>query len=130
MQEYKTRSDHYNVVHIVAIVKFVNVNHTLLGLRHSHANVSTRSTVTIMAKPNKKGPVKTVDIFCAKCKTLLFKYQKAGKGALVKCFISRIVHDYTATPCLCPSCGGQFSREAMIRGMPSYKMIGGKVIVK
>ncbi|WP_421131715.1 hypothetical protein [Alteromonas sp. A079] len=83
-----------------------------------------------MAKPNKRGPARTVDVFCAKCKTPLFKYQKGGKGALVKCFISRIVHDYTVTPCICPSCGAQFAREAMIRGMPSYKMIGGKVIAK
>lgn len=33
-----------------------------------------------MAKPNKKGPTKTVDIFCSACKAPLFKYRKGGKG--------------------------------------------------
>ena len=47
-----------------------------------------------MAKPNPKGPVRTVQIYCAKCKFQLFKYRKGGKGALVKCFKERIVEDY------------------------------------
>lgn len=58
-----------------------------------------------MAKPNKKGPTRTVDIYCAKCKAPLYKYRKGGKGALVKCFIERIVEDHTNTPCTCPQCG-------------------------
>jgi hypothetical protein len=48
-----------------------------------------------MAKPNKKGPSKTVDIYCVKCKTQLYKYRKGGKGALVKCFKERISQDFT-----------------------------------
>ncbi|WP_206484323.1 hypothetical protein [Thalassotalea sp. G2M2-11] len=83
-----------------------------------------------MAKPNKKGPSKTVDIYCAGCKTLLFKYRKGGKGALVKCFKERIVNDHTATPCQCPNCQKVFARETLIRGVAAYKMIGGKVVVK
>ena len=47
-----------------------------------------------MAKPNKKGPSKTVGIFCSQCKAQLFKYRKGGKGALVKCFKERIVTDF------------------------------------
>jgi len=83
-----------------------------------------------MAKPNAKGPVKTVQIYCAKCKGQLYKYRKGGKGALVKCFKSRIVEDYTREEGVCPSCGGQFARSAMIRGEPSLKIIGGKVTMK
>ena len=80
-----------------------------------------------MAKPNAKGPVKTVQIFCAKCKCKLFKYRKGGKGALVKCFIERLVEDYTVQEGVCPSCQSYFARPAIIRGVPALKIIGGKV---
>lgn len=83
-----------------------------------------------MAKPRKKGPVRTVQISCQQCKAALFKYRKGGKGALVKCFIERIVEDHTTTPCQCPGCGQTFARETMIRGTPAYKMVGGKVHMK
>lgn len=83
-----------------------------------------------MAKPNKKGPTKTVDIFCAKCRTQLFKYRKGGKGALVKCFKERISLDFTSVPCTCPKCLQIFARETLIKGTPAYKMIGGKVWFK
>ncbi|GIU49289.1 hypothetical protein TUM4438_32570 [Shewanella sairae] len=83
-----------------------------------------------MAKPNKKGPTQTVEIFCAKCKTQLFKYRKGGKGVLVKCFKERIVEDYTQTPCQCPSCAQIFARDTLIRGAPAFKMVGGKVTMK
>jgi len=83
-----------------------------------------------MAKPNKKGPTKTVNIFCSQCKTQLFKYRKGGKGALVKCFKERVITDFCETPCTCPSCGQIFARDVLVRGTPSYKMIGGKVHMK
>jgi hypothetical protein len=83
-----------------------------------------------VAKPNKKGPTKTVDIFCSKCKTQLFKYRKGGKGALVKCFKERISQDYTTTACTCPQCENIFARETLIKGTPAFKMIGGKVFFK
>lgn len=83
-----------------------------------------------MAKPNKKGPTKTVDIFCAKCKTPLYKYRKGGKGALVKCFKERIVTDYTRQDGICPECGIAFARDTLVRGTPAFKMIGGKVTFK
>jgi len=83
-----------------------------------------------MAKPNKKGPVRTVDIFCTKCKAQLYKYRKGGKGALVKCFIERISEDYTKQTATCPQCEQVFARETMIRGTPALKMIGQKVFMK
>ncbi|HCE2129605.1 hypothetical protein V3H26_04410 [Vibrio parahaemolyticus] len=83
-----------------------------------------------MAKPNKKQPNKTVEIYCAKCKAQLYKYRKGGKGALVKCFKERIVEDYTQTPCFCPSCGQEFARDTLVRGTPAFKVIGGKVTMK
>ena len=83
-----------------------------------------------MAKPNKKQPTKTVAIFCNNCKFQLFKYKKGGKGALVKCFKERIVEDYTQLPCVCPNCDKQFARDTIIRGVPAFKMIGGKVTSK
>ena len=83
-----------------------------------------------MAKPNKKGPSKTVDIYCKRCNAPLFKYRKGGKGALVKCFKERISQDFTGTACTCPGCNSEFARETLIRGVPAYKMIGGKVWFK
>lgn len=83
-----------------------------------------------MAKPNKKSPTRTVNIFCAKCKVQLYKYRKGGKGALIKCFKERIVEDFTQVACTCPACGQTFARECLIRGAPALKMIGGKVTFK
>jgi len=83
-----------------------------------------------MAKPNKKGPTKTVDIFCMQCKTHLYKYRKGGKGALVKCFKERISVDLTTEVGCCPKCNVQFARETLIRGVAAYKIIGGKVFFK
>ncbi|MGF1764535.1 hypothetical protein [Aliivibrio kagoshimensis] len=83
-----------------------------------------------MSKPNKRGPTRTVDIFCSKCKTQLFKYRKGGKGALVKCFKERITVSYTTTDCQCPQCQSLFARDVLVRGTPAFKMIGGKVTFK
>ncbi|PCK09611.1 MAG: hypothetical protein COA42_02935 [Alteromonadaceae bacterium] len=83
-----------------------------------------------MAKPNKKGPVKTVDVACAKCGAALFKYRKGGKGALVKCFKERIAKDFTRADGLCPGCGRAFARDTLVRGVPAFKIIGGKAVFK
>lgn len=83
-----------------------------------------------MAKPHKKGPTKTVDVFCNPCKTQLFKYRKGGKGSLVKCFKERISQDYTNSPGICPGCEVQFARDTLVRGTPAFKIIGGKVFCK
>lgn len=83
-----------------------------------------------MAKPNKKGPTKTVDIFCSGCNMQLLKYRKGGKGVLVKCFIERITKDFTTTACTCPKCEIVFARQQLIKGTPAFKIIGGKVWFK
>jgi hypothetical protein len=83
-----------------------------------------------MAKPNKKGPVKTVDIICNNCKQKIFKYRKGGKGALIKCFKERIVKEYTTDQLTCPNCQVQFARDVLIRGAPALKIIGNKLICK
>ncbi|GMH40549.1 hypothetical protein BSKO_08453 [Bryopsis sp. KO-2023] len=88
-----------------------------------------RATV-MMAQPSKKGPKKTVKIFCQKCRFQLYKYRKGGTGSLVKCWHERIVEDYTNKDLKCPQCGTQFARSAMIRGKPANKIIGGKVYMK
>ena len=89
-----------------------------------------RRQVRAYAKPRKKLPGRSVDVHCARCKAILYKYRKGGKGSLVKCFVERITEDFTAVPCRCPSCDQQFARETLIRGVPAYKMIGGKVYTK
>jgi predicted RNA-binding Zn-ribbon protein involved in translation (DUF1610 family) len=58
------------------------------------------------------------------------QYHKNGNGKLVKCWHERIAVDYTNQDLKCPSCGQQFAREAMIRGLPANKIIGGKVLLK
>lgn len=83
-----------------------------------------------MAKPRKKLPQKTVDILCSKCRTQLLKYHKGGKGALVKCFKERISQDFTLSEGVCPQCGSEFARPALIRGTPALKIAGGKVMIK
>ncbi|MEO1228317.1 MAG: hypothetical protein AAFZ18_05375 [Myxococcota bacterium] len=80
-----------------------------------------------MAKPHPKGPTKTVEVACAGCGSPLYRYRKAGKGALVKCFKERIVVDHTDAPGVCPQCGIRFARETLVRGVPALKMVGGKV---
>ncbi|PHI38948.1 hypothetical protein CBQ28_00065 [Pseudoalteromonas sp. GCY] len=83
-----------------------------------------------MAKPNKKGPVRTVDIYCAGCRQQLFKYRKGGKGSLVKCFKERITQDFTTNQINCPKCEQEFARDTLVRGAPALKIIGGKVTFK
>lgn len=36
-----------------------------------------------------------ITIRCAKCKAKLLKYDKVGKGRVLRCWHDRIVHDYT-----------------------------------
>ena len=83
-----------------------------------------------MAKPNKKLPERSVAIICTKCRYKLLDYKKGGKGALIKCFITRITADHTNEAGYCPNCHQQFAREAMVRGMPALKIIGNKAVAK
>ena len=75
-------------------------------------------------------PVNTVKIHCANCSTLLYKYYKGGSGSLIKCWLHKIVKDYTKGDMTCPKCNQQFSRYALIRNRPAHKIIQGKVVVK
>eukprot|EP00903_Cladosiphon_okamuranus_P018905 g17388.t1 len=83
-----------------------------------------------MAQPRKKLPQRSVDVFCQKCGTQLYKYKKGGKGSLVKCYKERIVEDFTDGKLECPNCGQLFARDTMVHGKPAFKMIGGKVYQK
>jgi len=71
-----------------------------------------------------------IKIYCAQCRTLLYKYQKGGSGHLVKCYRDKIMKDFTKGDLRCPQCEGTFARETMIHGKPANKIIQGKVFVK
>ena len=71
-----------------------------------------------------------IKIYCAQCRTLLYKYQKEGSGHLVKCYKDKIMKDFTKGDLRCPQCEGTFARETMIHGKPAHKIIQGKVFVK
>ena len=73
---------------------------------------------------------KTIKIYCSQCKTLLYKYYKAGDGHLVKCYQDRIKDDFTKGDLKCPNCGSQFAREKMMHGKPANKIVQGKVYTK
>lgn len=48
----------------------------------------------------------------------------------MKCFKERIAQDFTSGDGRCPNCGREFARDAMVRGTPALKMVGGKVMMK
>jgi uncharacterized Zn finger protein (UPF0148 family) len=73
---------------------------------------------------------RNIDVHCAACGTQLYQYYKAGPGHLVKCYIDRILKDYTDGSLSCPSCGQQFVRNAVVRGRPAKKIVQGKVFVR
>ena len=58
--------------------------------------------------------IRTISIFCAACRRLLYKYRKGGRGGLVKCLEDRIADDRTAGDLKCPHCGQEFARFKMI----------------
>lgn len=84
----------------------------------------------MLSQPRKKQPARCVDVFCARCRTRVYRYRKGGKGSLVKCWQERIAVDYTAERGVCPGCGAQFAKEAMVRGRPAFKIIGGRVYTR
>ena len=73
---------------------------------------------------------RTISIYCARCKTLLYKYHKGGRGGLVKCFVEGIVEDRTEGDLKCPGCQQEFARFKMIQGRPAHKIIQGKVYTR
>ena len=73
---------------------------------------------------------RTISIYCSRCKSLLYKYHKGGRGGLVKCFVERIVEDRTGGDLKCPGCEQEFARFRMIQGRPAHKIIQGKVYTR
>ena len=73
---------------------------------------------------------RTITIHCLKCRTLLYRYRKRGRGGLVKCYVERILQDRTSGDLRCPQCGQEFARPRMIRGRPAHKIIQGKVFTR
>ena len=71
-----------------------------------------------------------IKLYCAQCRTPLYKYQKEGQGHLVKCYKDKIVKDFTKGDLRCPQCQVPFARETMIHGKPAHKIIQRKVFVK
>ena len=72
----------------------------------------------------------TVHIHCNACGGLLFKYKKEGPGHLMKCYESGIEDDRTSGKLVCPQCGQEYARVAMVRGRPARRIIQGKVKAK
>ena len=73
---------------------------------------------------------RTISIHCVGCRTLLYRYRKGGRGGLVKCFVERIVEDFTRGDLKCPECGRAFARERVISGRPVHKIIQGRVYTR
>lgn len=80
--------------------------------------------------PKKRIKSYIIRVYCAKCRTLLYKYRKEGTGHLIKCYKRGIVRDFTKGDLKCPNCGEEFAREAVIHAKPANKIIQGKVFVK
>ncbi|MCR4328099.1 MAG: hypothetical protein NUV53_01115 [Patescibacteria group bacterium] len=78
--------------------------------------------------------ITAITVTC-KCGQKLFKYQKAGTGRLIKCFIARILADYTGIPekiglgiaVLCPACGGRVGTTQRIHGSVAIKLNQGQI---
>ena len=76
---------------------------------------------------------RVLDVEC-QCGTLLFKYYKAGRGRLIKCFLDEIQSDRTGIVGLplgsrptCPSCGKELGIVRIVRGRPALKLNQGAV---
>jgi len=76
---------------------------------------------------------KIISIQC-QCGKLLFRYFKAGKGRLIKCFVNRLSEDYVGLKGLstyskpaCPDCGRELGIIMMIRGEPALKINHGSI---
>jgi hypothetical protein len=81
-----------------------------------------------MTKKNKR--IFPIKIFCKKCNTLLYNYDKEGAGSLIKCFVDRIKKNKTKGDLKCPKCFQEFARLSKIKGRPIHKIIRGKVFTK
>jgi hypothetical protein len=76
---------------------------------------------------------KIVNIEC-KCGYLLFRYFKAGKGKIIKCFVDRLSDDFVGIDNLpnhfkplCPGCQKELGIILMIRGSVALKLNQGTI---
>jgi hypothetical protein len=76
---------------------------------------------------------KIVSIDC-KCGYTLFRYFKAGKGRIIKCFVNRLSEDHVGLQNLpnhskpfCPSCKKEIGIIQMIRGEVALKLNQGTI---
>ena len=76
---------------------------------------------------------KILTLYC-KCGYKLFRYYKAGKGKIIKCFVNRLEEDFvgitgseTHSKPLCPQCGKELGIIMMIRGEPALKLNQGTI---
>jgi hypothetical protein len=74
--------------------------------------------------------IRNIEIRCAACRTLIYRYYKGGRGGLVKCRPERIAQDNTAGDLKCPGCGQEFARLRLMSGRPAHKIIQGKVFTR
>ena len=78
--------------------------------------------------------ITTVTVEC-KCGQRVFKYQKAGTGRLIKCFLGRILEDYISLPkhlptgasVLCSKCSERIGTIQLIHGAPAVKLNQGQI---
>jgi hypothetical protein len=82
-----------------------------------------------VAKKQTSG-LRTIGVHCARCRALLYRYRKGGRGGLVKCHVDRIAEDHTEGDLKCPQCGQEFARPMIIGSRPAHKIIQGKVYTK
>jgi hypothetical protein len=76
---------------------------------------------------------KILDIHC-QCGFLLFRYFKAGKGRIIKCFVDRLAADYVGLNGLptfakpqCPQCQKELGIIMLIHGEPALKINHGTI---
>ncbi|MDR0797050.1 MAG: hypothetical protein LBE79_13540 [Tannerella sp.] len=79
------------------------------------------------------GTGKVVHIEC-KCGKLLFRYFKAGKGKIIKCFINRMENDFVGIrnlpnfhKPLCPNCQKELGIIMIISGEVALKLNQGTI---
>ena len=86
-----------------------------------------------------KGRVVRVECQCGQ---LLFKYYKAGRGRLIKCYLDEVREDYvgitepadkghssgqlSARP-TCPACGKELGKVRLVHGRPALKLNQGTI---
>ncbi len=76
---------------------------------------------------------RVIDVKC-QCGYFLFKYNKIGKGKLIKCYLPRILKDHISLPkdvkigmdILCPKCNNRIGTIYGIKGMRAVKLNQGQ----